>query len=71
MARGHRGGAGSGNPDQGPGKRRGPETGNGYTASTGRGRPSGVVYQSPGTVPGQKSRLRTIADVLTGKHRKP
>lgn len=68
MSRGHRGGAGSGNPQQKPGKRRGPETGNGYTASTGRGKPDKVVFQ--GAAPGSKSRLRTIADVLTGKHRK-
>ena len=51
-----------------PGTHRGPETGNGFTASTGHGRVDRVTYQ--GTLPGQKSRLRTIADVIRAKHRR-
>jgi hypothetical protein len=65
VSRGHRGGAGSGNPEQGAGKRRGIETGNGYTASTGRGRPDRVTFQ--GVAPesaGKRSVLRIIADVI-------
>lgn len=61
-------GNGTGRDSQGTGRRRGPETGTGFTASTGHGKPDKVVYQ--GTVPGQKSRLRTIADVFRGKHSK-
>lgn len=58
-------GNGTGNADQGAGRRRGAETGNGHTASTGRGKPTGVTFQ--GAAPGSKSRLRIIADVITGK----
>lgn len=61
-------GAGTGSADQGTGRRRGPETGNGYTASTGHGKVDKITYR--GSTPGQQSRLRTIADVITGKHRK-
>jgi hypothetical protein len=59
-------GNGTGNPQQGAGTRRGPETGNGYTASTGRGKPSKVETQ--GSV--LKSVLRTIGDIKTGRHSK-
>ncbi len=59
-------GNGTGSESQGAGRRRGPETGNGFTASTGRGKPGKVTFQ--GTVPGQKSRLRTIGDIITGRH---
>jgi hypothetical protein len=60
-------GNGTGSDAQPPGRRRGPETGNGYTASTGRGRVDKITYQ--GSTPGQKSRLRIIADVLTRKNK--
>lgn len=33
------------NQDQPPGRRRGVETGNGRTASTGHGKPKGVVHK--------------------------
>lgn len=64
-------GNGTGRPDQGAGNRRGPETGNGFTASTGRGKPSRVEYR--GSAPdsaGKRSVLRTIGDIITGKHSK-
>jgi hypothetical protein len=62
-------GNGTGNADQGAGRRRGPETGNGFTASTGRGKPGKVVMQGP-AIAGKASRLRAIADVFRGKHSK-
>ena len=52
-------GNGTGNPEQPPGRRRGPETGTGFTASTGRGKPDKVEFRD--------SRLRTIPDVKKGK----
>lgn len=53
---------GTGSDKQGAGRRRGVETGNGYTASTGHGKPDKVTEQ--GTAPGHHSRLRIIADVI-------
>lgn len=72
MAKKHKGN-GTGSESQGAGKRRGVETGNGHTASTGRGTPKGVVFRTAdgrvtGTPAGKHSRLRTIADIITGKH---
>lgn len=52
-------GNGTGSPEQPPGRRRGPETGTGFTASTGRGKPDKVEFRD--------SRLRTIPDVKKGK----
>lgn len=57
------------NYDQPPGRRRGVETGNGHTASTGRGKPRAAdTRMQPGTYEqmpaGRRSRLRIIADVL-------
>lgn len=61
----------SSNHAQSPGKHRGVETGNGYTASTGRGKPKGVVWQGRAPLPpGRRSVLRTIGDVIRGKHRR-
>lgn len=61
-------GNGTGKQDA-PGRRRGPETGNGRTASTGhtdKGKPT-VTFQGQGSVAGQTSRLRTIMDVFKKK----
>lgn len=41
----HGDGAKTGSKKQPPGTHRGPETGNGYTASTGHGKPKGVVFK--------------------------
>ena len=63
----HKDALGTGSKSQRPGKRRGVETGNGYSASTGHGKPTGVTFQ--GTVSQAKvSRLRVIGDVFRGKH---
>lgn len=60
-------GSGTGSQGQGAGTHRGAETGNGRTASTGRTDRSKPTVTFQGSVPGQKSRLRTIGDVLRGK----
>lgn len=55
-------------PDQTAGRHRGVETGNGWTASTGRGKPDKVTFR--GAAPenaGRRSVLRTIADVMKPK----
>jgi hypothetical protein len=62
-ARSHKG-AGSGDGGQQAGRHRGVETGNGWTASTGRGKPKGVVFRQAHNRAGI---LRTIADVITRK----
>lgn len=61
MGKKHKGN-GTGNAAQGTGRRRGPETGNGYTASTGHGRPSGVEYQG-----GKPSLIGQIVKIVRGK----
>lgn len=67
----HQKGAQVGSTGQGAGRHRGAETGNGYTASTGRARQGKVTvtFQGAAGQSGKQSRLRTIADVITGKHR--
>lgn len=60
-------GSGTGKPDQGAGKRRGIETANGRTASTGRTDGNPPTVTSQGEAPdsaGRRSVLRTIWDVL-------
>lgn len=47
MTKKHKKGAGSGSESQGAGTHRGPETGNGRTASTGRGKPTHVANRDP------------------------
>lgn len=68
----HKDGANTAQQGGKAGKHRGIETGNGRTASTGRGVPKGVVFKTAdgrtaGTRAGKASRLRTIADVFTRK----
>lgn len=68
MTKRHKGN-GTGSDAQGAGRRRGPETGNGHTASTGRGKPGKVEFQGRAPEPaGHRSVLRTIGDIITGRH---
>lgn len=57
MGKKHQDGTNAGRQNQPPGRRRGPETGNGTTASTGHGRPNRVVNRDPNPPDGQSGIL--------------
>ena len=60
MGKKHQDGAKTGKQTQGAGRHRGPETGNGYTASTGRGKPGKVVFVDPAAPARAASKIRRL-----------